>query len=107
LNWQNFRMITIIIEAWPLLSELFGGDKTHRYVFKMEVAENTTLKDLIATLCERNPGLGQFFIKTEKKELCGTSMFDSPFEVIAIGDCIKPRRIVNTIWEGFHILRLI
>ena len=67
-------MITVTIEAWPLLSELFGGDKAHRYVFKMEAAENSTLEDLIGTLCESNPALGQVFIKTDKKELYGASM---------------------------------
>jgi 2-enoate reductase len=31
----------------------------------------------------------------------------APFEVFAVGDCVKPRRILNAIWEGFHTSRLI
>lgn len=32
---------------------------------------------------------------------------NSHFEVFAIGDCVKPRRILNAVWEGFHTSRLI
>ncbi len=28
-------------------------------------------------------------------------------ETYAIGDCVKPRRIMDAIWEGFRIARLI
>lgn len=35
------------------------------------------------------------------------SFKDSPFELFAIGDCVKPRKILNAIWEGFHTSRLI
>jgi 2-enoate reductase len=35
------------------------------------------------------------------------SLKDSQFEVFAIGDCVKPRKILNAIWEGFHTSRLI
>ena len=70
-------MITVTIEAWPLLSELFGGDKTRRYVFKMEAAEGSTLQDLIEVLCQRKPVLDQFFVKTDKNELCDTLMLVS------------------------------
>lgn len=28
-------------------------------------------------------------------------------ELFAIGDCVKPRKIINAIWEGFHTSRLI
>lgn len=67
-------MVSITIEAWTLASELFGGDKRKNYVFKMETAESSTLEDLIGALCERYPALGQVFIKTDKSELCGTTM---------------------------------
>jgi 2-enoate reductase len=32
---------------------------------------------------------------------------DVPFEIFAIGDCVKPRRILNAIWEGFHTSRVL
>jgi len=35
------------------------------------------------------------------------SLKNSPFEVFTIGDCVKPRKILNAIWEGFHTSRLI
>jgi NADH dehydrogenase FAD-containing subunit len=35
------------------------------------------------------------------------SLKDSQFEVFAIGDCVKPRKILNAIWEGFNTSRLI
>ena len=35
------------------------------------------------------------------------SLKNSPFEVFAIGDCVKPRRILDAVWEGFHTSRLI
>ena len=28
-------------------------------------------------------------------------------EIFLIGDCVKPRRILNAMWEGFHTARLI
>ena len=28
-------------------------------------------------------------------------------ELFAVGDCVKPRKIINAIWEGFHTSRLI
>ena len=28
-------------------------------------------------------------------------------ELYAIGDCVKPRRIIDAMWEGFHAARLI
>jgi len=28
-------------------------------------------------------------------------------EVFAVGDCVKPRNIINAIWEGFHTSRLV
>ncbi|MFH1087660.1 MAG: FAD-dependent oxidoreductase [Chloroflexota bacterium] len=31
----------------------------------------------------------------------------SPFEVVAVGDCVKPRKILNAVWEGFHASRVI
>jgi len=34
-------------------------------------------------------------------------LIDSPFEVFSIGDCVRPRKIYNAIWEGFHASRLI
>jgi len=70
-------MINITIEAWTLASELFGGDKRGNYLFKMETAESSTLEDLIGALCERYPALGPVFIKTDKGELCGTTMYVS------------------------------
>ncbi|MFH1087193.1 MAG: FAD-dependent oxidoreductase, partial [Chloroflexota bacterium] len=30
-----------------------------------------------------------------------------PFEVFSVGDCVKPRRIMNAIWEGFQTSRLL
>jgi molybdopterin converting factor small subunit len=65
-------MLNVTIEAWPLLSGLLGVDKTRRYVFKMEVPENSTLEDLIRKICEDKPALDQLFIKTDKNKLCGT-----------------------------------
>jgi 2-enoate reductase len=41
--------------------------------------------------------------RSELKE----SLTDAPFEVFAIGDSVKPGRIINAIWEGFHTARLI
>jgi len=35
------------------------------------------------------------------------SLKDSPVQLFAIGDCVKPRKILNAIWEGFHTSRLI
>ena len=70
-------MVSITIEAWTLASELFGSDKRKNYVFKMEIAENSTLEDLIGSLCENYPALGQVIVKTDKNELCGTSMYVS------------------------------
>ncbi|MFH1087661.1 MAG: FAD-dependent oxidoreductase [Chloroflexota bacterium] len=35
------------------------------------------------------------------------SLKDASFEVHTIGDCVKPRKIINAIWEGFHASRLI
>jgi len=65
-------MITVAIEAWPLLGELFGGNITERFKFSMDVVKGTTLEGLIGVLCTRHPLLGRFFIKTDKNELCGT-----------------------------------
>jgi len=28
-------------------------------------------------------------------------------ELYAIGDCVAPRKVINAIWEGFRIARLI
>ena len=28
-------------------------------------------------------------------------------EVYAIGDCVEPRKVINAIWEGFRMARLI
>jgi len=28
-------------------------------------------------------------------------------ELFAVGDCVKPRKIINAVWEGFHASRLI
>jgi pyruvate/2-oxoglutarate dehydrogenase complex dihydrolipoamide dehydrogenase (E3) component len=28
-------------------------------------------------------------------------------EVYAIGDCVVPRRVINAVWEGFRIARLV
>ena len=28
-------------------------------------------------------------------------------ELFSVGDCVKPRKIINAIWEGFHTSRLI
>jgi hypothetical protein len=30
-----------------------------------------------------------------------------PFEIHAIGDCVKPRKVIDAIWEGFRVARLI
>lgn len=68
-------MINITIEAWSLASEFFGGDKRKNYVFKMEVAEDSTLEDLIGSLCKNYPALGRALVKTDRNELCGTSMY--------------------------------
>ena len=35
------------------------------------------------------------------------SLAQAPFEVFAIGDCVKPRKIMDAIWEGFHTSRVI
>ncbi len=70
-------MINITVEVWPMLSEIFVGDKSRRCVFNTEVAENCTLEELIGTLCESKPALGRFFVKTEKNELCDTSGYVS------------------------------
>ncbi|TAK72241.1 MAG: FAD-dependent oxidoreductase [Betaproteobacteria bacterium] len=35
------------------------------------------------------------------------SLTQTPFEVFAIGDCVKPRKIMDAVWEGFHTSRLI
>lgn len=67
-------MINITIEAWPLASRLFGGDKGKKCVFKMEAPQDGTLGDLIGSLCENNPALAEVFIKTDNNELCRTSM---------------------------------
>jgi hypothetical protein len=28
-------------------------------------------------------------------------------EVVPIGDCAKPRNILNAVWEGFHTARVL
>jgi len=28
-------------------------------------------------------------------------------DLFAVGDCVKPRKIINAVWEGFHASRLI
>ncbi|MFH1088047.1 MAG: FAD-dependent oxidoreductase [Chloroflexota bacterium] len=35
------------------------------------------------------------------------SLTGVPFQVVAIGDCVTPRKILNAIWEGFHASRRI
>jgi len=35
------------------------------------------------------------------------SLSAAPFEVVAVGDCVKPRKIMDAIWEGFHSSRVI
>jgi molybdopterin converting factor small subunit len=70
-------VINITIEAWSLASELFGGDKRKNYVLKMDVAENSTLEDLIGSLSKNYPALDRALVKTDKNELLGTSMYVS------------------------------
>jgi len=44
-------------------------------------------------------------------EPCGgelvAALKDKVPEVYAIGDCVEPRKLINAIWEGFRIARLI
>ena len=28
-------------------------------------------------------------------------------EIYVIGDCVEPRKVINAIWEGFRLARLI
>ena len=36
-----------------------------------------------------------------------TSLNGKVSEIYAIGDCVKPRKLINAIWEGFRTARLI
>jgi len=44
-------------------------------------------------------------LKSEEKLLNAPEL--KAFSPIAIGDCVKPRKIINAIWEGFRLGRLI
>lgn len=66
-------MITVTVEAWPFINELFGSDMSHRYVMKIKVKKDTTLEDLIEKLCKQKPSLRQVLMKSKHNELSGVS----------------------------------
>lgn len=37
----------------------------------------------------------------------GEALKDQVPEVYSIGDCAEPRKVINAIWEGFRIARLV
>jgi molybdopterin converting factor small subunit len=64
-------MIAIDVQIWPLVSEIFGGDKTKRVLITVEIEENKQVSDLILALCAREPMFRKYFTIVDNRVVRG------------------------------------
>ena len=118
---QKGKKVTVVEILDSVMRDIFGANKAHllellsaanvKILTEVSVSsitdeginiadkhgERSVLKvDTVALAVGMNPYGGLF-----------DSIKDKVPEVYAIGDCVEPRRVINAVWEGFRLARLI